>query len=29
MIYDVIPYGRENGNYKIILTYTESDKKNL
>ena len=27
--YDVIPYGRENTNYKIILAYTESDKKNL
>lgn len=27
--YDVIPYGRENANYKIILAYTESDKKNL
>ena len=27
--YDVIPYGQENTNYKIILAYTESDKKNL
>lgn len=27
--YDVIPYGRENTNYKIILAYTESDKKNV
>ena len=27
--YDVIPYGRDNTNYKIILAYTESDKKNL
>lgn len=27
--YDVIPYGRENINYKIILAYTESDKKNV
>lgn len=27
--YDVIPYSRDNTNYKIILAYTESDKKNL
>lgn len=27
--YDVIPYDRDNTNYKIILAYTESDKKNL
>lgn len=27
--YDVIPCGRENANYKIILAYTESDKKNV
>ena len=27
--YTVIPHGRDNINYKIILAYTESDKKNL
>lgn len=27
--YTAIPYGYQNDNYKIILAYTESDKKNL
>lgn len=27
--YDVISYGYQNSNYKIILSYTESDKKNV
>ena len=27
--YDVISYGYQNSNYKIILAYTESDKKNV
>ena len=27
--YRVIPYGYQNGNYKIILAYIESDKKNV
>lgn len=27
--YTAIPYGYQNDNYKIILVYTESDKKNV
>ena len=27
--YTAISYGYQNGNYKIILAYVESDKKNL
>lgn len=27
--YDVISHGYQNSNYKIILAYTESDKKNV
>ena len=27
--YDVIAYGYQNSDYKIILAYTESDKKNV
>ena len=27
--YNVISYGYQNSNYKIILAYTESDKKNI
>lgn len=27
--YTAFPYGYQNSNYKIILAYTESDKKNV